>query len=71
MNSDEECYVDLLVERDILKDENRVLKKAIRRAINIIKNDCKYDDQDFESRRFQEDILKELEVIYNGRKNKI
>ena len=71
MNSDEERYVDVLVERDILKEENRVLKKAIRRAINIIKNDDKYDDQDFESRRFQEDILKELEVIYNGRKNKV
>ena len=69
MNSDEERYVDLLVERDILKDENRALKKAIKRAINIIKNDYKYDDQDFESRRFQKDILKELEVIYNGRKN--
>lgn len=71
MNSDEERYVDLLVERDILKEENKVLKKAIKRAINIIKNDYKYDDQDFESRRFQKDILKELEVIYNGRKNKI
>ena len=69
MNSDEERYVDVLVERDILKDENRALKKVIKRAINIIKNDYKYDDQDFESRRFQEDILKELEVIYNGRKN--
>lgn len=67
MNSDEEY--DLLVERDVLKDENRALKKVIQRAINIIKNDYKYDDQDFESRRFQKDILKELEVIYNGRKN--
>ena len=71
MSSDEEHYVDVLVERDILEDENRALKKAIKRAINVIKNDYKYDDQDFESRRFQEDILKELEVIYNGRKNKI
>ena len=68
MNSDEEHY-EVLVERDILKEENRALKKVIKRAINVIKNDDKYDDQDFESRRFQKDILKELEVIYNGRKN--
>ena len=44
-----------------LKQENQELKKSINKAIEIIKNDRNYDDNDFEGGIFQKDILNALE----------
>ena len=44
-----------------LKQENQELKNSINKAIEIIKNDRNYDDNDFEGRIFQKDILNALE----------
>lgn len=38
-------------------------EKAVASAKNIIKFDYDYDDNDFEARRFQNDILRELEKV--------
>lgn len=46
---------------------NQNLQKRIDRAISIIENDANYDDSDFESRKFQEDILKALKGDNDGR----
>ena len=48
-----------------LERENKNLKDSINKAVEIIKNDWDYDDNDFEGRRFQKDILEALEVDYN------
>lgn len=50
-------------------DKNRPsykeLKETINKAIEFINNDSNYDDSDFESRRFQNDLLKILERTDN------
>lgn len=50
-----------------LRVENQELKNSINKAVEIIENDWDYDDNDFEARRFQKDILEALGVDYNDR----
>lgn len=55
----------LIYEIKQLEKENKKLKNSINKAGEIIKNDWDYDDNDFEGRRFQKDILEALGVDYN------
>ena len=48
-----------------LFEENQKLKNSINKATEIIKNDRNYDDNDFEGRIFQKDILNALGVDYD------
>ncbi|HIS38546.1 MAG TPA: hypothetical protein IAB45_03445 [Candidatus Onthousia faecavium] len=57
-----EFYKDL---SEQLQQENRELKNSINKAAEIIKNDRNYDDNDFEGRIFQKDILNALGVDYD------
>lgn len=52
---------DLIRKNEELEQENQALKKSINKAIEIIKNDRNYDDNDFEGGIFQKDILNALE----------
>ena len=61
----ERASILLLITELRLKKENKKLKNSINKAVEIIRNDWNYDDNDFEGRRFQKDILKALGVDYN------
>lgn len=58
--------------KDLIKSaekyiNNQDLQERIDKAINILENDIDYDDSDFESRRFQRDIIRVLKGETNGR----
>lgn len=49
--------------RIMLLEENQKLKEAIDKIMNILENDYLYNDGDFESRKFQNDILSVLSEV--------
>lgn len=46
-----------------LQQENQKYKEAIDKIMNILENDYLYNDGDFESRKFQNDILSVLSEV--------
>ena len=63
------CWGDNLNEKELnevvdyityLQRENKQLKEKIDKAIEILQDSSSYDDDDFESMRFQNDLLKIL-----------
>ena len=55
----------------ILAQHINDLEYRVKKVIELIQNDNKYDDSDFESRNFQKDILKILGVREDDNRNKI
>lgn len=53
----------------ILAQHINDLEYRVKKVIELIQNDNKYDDSDFESRNFQKDILKILGVNEDENRN--
>ena len=53
----------LINEIKLLEQENQKYKETIIKLKNIIKNDDLYEASDFESRKFQKDLLNVLKEV--------
>lgn len=56
-----DVFLELFDEMESWKQECKEYKERIIKAVEIINNDSMYDDNDFEGRVFQHDLLKVLE----------
>ena len=56
-----DVFIELFDEMESLRQECKEYKERITKAVKIINNDRMYDDNDFEGRVFQHDLLKVLE----------
>ena len=56
-----DVFLELFYEMESWRQECKEYKERITKAVEIINNDRMYDDNDFEGRVFQHDLLKVLE----------
>lgn len=58
-----DLIIELQEENSRYERENRKYKETIKKLKNIIKNDDLYESSDFESRKFQKDLLDILKEV--------
>lgn len=56
-----DVFLELFYEMESWRQECKEYKEKFAKAVEIINNDSMYDDNDFEGRVFQHDLLKVLE----------